>query len=382
MSPTTLLGLDAQALPPLAALPSGASRSAAVAHPPRWLPIAASSIGVMGLALTSGVLAVAHRFIDELSHPHRELDDAQLAQLGGDWSLPRPLPEPPAELQRALSFAAPKGPLLRGEFWAQPCPAPTVVICHGYRTPSARLRPIAALEYSHGFNVLLFDFRGHGESAPAATTGGNAEVRDLQAALDVAVRQPEALPGQIILHGFSMGAAIALLTPPHPAVAAIIADSPYARLDDILRTLIAWQLNAESTGWLPPLRVLGRLVPALAWSAVTASRPLFRLRFGHALIGRPDSVFKRVRRQSVAPLAQRPPILLIHAVGDRFIPIAHARRIAAAAQARNVPLETYFVEAEGHCGAYAHDPDGYVAAVMRFVRRHAAGPHPLPDTVA
>src|SRR5260370_28638185 len=108
MSPMSLVGLDAHALPPLAALPSGASRSAAVAHPHRWLPIAASSIGVMGLALTSGVLAVAHRLIDELSRPHRELDDAQLAQLGGDWSLPRPLPEPPAELKRALSFAAPK----------------------------------------------------------------------------------------------------------------------------------------------------------------------------------------------------------------------------------------------------------------------------------
>jgi uncharacterized protein len=382
MSPMSLLGLDAHALPPLAALPSGPSRSAAVAHPHRWLPIAASSIGVMSFAVASGVLAVAHRFIDELSRPHRELDDAQLAQLGGDWSLPRPLPEPPAALQRALSFAAPKGPLLRGEFWAQPCPAPTVVICHGYRTPSVRLRPIAALEYSHGFNVLLFDFRGHGESAAAATTGGNAEVRDLQAALDVAVRQPEALPGRIILHGFSMGAAIALLTPPHPAVAAIIADSPYARLDDILRTLIAWQLSAESTGWRPPLRVLVRLVPALAWSAVTVSRPLFRLRFGYALVGRPDSVFKRGRRRSAAPPAPRPAILLIHAVGDRFIPIAHARRIAAAARACDVPLETYFVEADGHCGAYAHDPDGYVAAVMRFVGRHVAGPHPLPDTAA
>jgi hypothetical protein len=101
-----------------------------------------------------------------------------------------------------------------------------------------------------------------------------------------------------------------------------------------------------------------------------SGRPLFRLRFGHALVGRPDSIFKRGRRRSATPPTHRPPILLIHAVGDRFIPITHARRIAAAAQACDVPLETYFVEAEGHCGAYAHDPDGYVAAVMRFVRRH------------
>ena len=53
---------------------------------------------------------------------------------------------------------------------------------------------------------------------------------------------------------------------------------PYARLDDILRTLIAWQLNAESATWAPPARLLARLVPALAWTAVAASRPIFRVR--------------------------------------------------------------------------------------------------------
>jgi alpha-beta hydrolase superfamily lysophospholipase len=342
------------------------------AHPRRWLPVAASSIAVMTLALTSGVVAVANRFIDELSHPHRELDDSQLSHIGA-VTLPALLPDPPQALQRALTFQAPKGPLLRGEFWAQPHPAPTVVICHGYRTPRARLRPVALLQYSQGFNVFTFDFRGHGESAPAATTGGSAEVFDLRAAVDLAAHQPETLPGRIVLHGFSMGAATAMLLPPNPDVAAIIADSPYARLDDILRTLIAWQLNAESAAWAPPVRHLARLVPALAWSAVVASRPIFRLRYGHPLIGRPDAIFKRSRRRAASG-AHCPPILLIHATRDRFIPIAHARRIAAAARACDAPLETYFVDTEPHCGAYSHDPDTYVATVMGFLARHLQPP--------
>jgi uncharacterized protein len=58
---------------------------------------------------------------------------------------------------------------------------------------------------------------------------------------------------------------------------------------------------------------------------------------------------------------------LIHAAGDGFVPFAHARRIADAARASGAPLETYFVECEGHCAAYGHDPERYVTTVMRFV---------------
>lgn len=348
---------------------------AAATHPRRWLPIAASGLGVLTLAVTSGIAAIANRFIEELSSPHRELDDAQLAQIGGVLGMPELLPDPPLNLQRAVSFHAPRGPELRGEFWAQPQPAATVIICHGYRTPRARMRPVALLEYAHGFNVLTFDFRGHGESAAAATSGGAAEVHDLRAAVDLAAAQPETLPRRIVLHGFSMGAATALLLAPHPDVAAIVADSPYARLDDILRTLIAWQLSAESATWAPPAQLLGRLVPAIAWTAVLASRPIFRLRYGYPLIGRPESVFKRMRgHEHTAPAVNSPPILLIHASGDNFVPIGHARRIAAAAAVCDVPLETYFVEGEGHCGAYGLDPDAYVAKVMEFIARSVSMP--------
>src|SRR5262249_24623188 len=266
--------------------------------------------------------------------------------------------------QRPLVFESANHLLLRGEFWAQSRPAPTIIVCHGYRTPSVHLRPVAALEYAHGFNVLLFDFRGHGESARAPTTGGVAEVRDLEAAVAVAAAQPETLPGRIILHGFSMGAAPALLAPPPPEVAAIIADSPYARLDAILRMYVRWQLTAGSARWHAPLDKLAHLFPLLSWSAVAASRLLFRIRFGHALVGRPDIAFRRWRAGEVdPPPAHRPPILLIHAVGDQFVPCEHSWRIADAAQAAGVPLETYFAECEGHCAAYGHDPDRYVAIV-------------------
>src|SRR5262249_8350972 len=155
--------------------------------PHRWLAVATTGLGLMGLAATSGILALANHFIDELSRPHQELDETQLpAQIAAGWRMPEGAVEPPHALQRPLAFQSAGELTLRGEFWAQPLPAPTIVICHGYRTSRVHLRPVAALEYAHGFNVLLFDFRGHGESARVPTTGGVAEVRDLEAALRVA----------------------------------------------------------------------------------------------------------------------------------------------------------------------------------------------------
>src|SRR5262249_14183978 len=143
----------------------------------------------------------------------------------------------------ALLFTTSDGTLLCGDFWAQPQPAPTIILCHGYRVSRSRLRPVASMQYVRGYNVLFFDFRGHGDSDSVITSAGNAEVHDLEAAWEVAMRQPETLPGRIVIHGFSMGAAVALLKPPHPQVAAIIADSPYSRSDDIMQRIISYQLR-------------------------------------------------------------------------------------------------------------------------------------------
>src|SRR5712692_1889374 len=299
----------------------------------RWLLGVAASMSVLSLAGTGSLVMLAHRLVDKLSRPHCLLDQQTF-----NWTLPAPEPEPPVSHRRSLLFQTSDGKLLCADFWAQPRLAPTVVICLGYRISRSHLRPVAALEYKFGYNVLLFDFRGHGESDSVATSGGNAEVRDLQAAITAASQQPETLHGKIIIHGFSMGASVALLTTPHPEVAAIIADSPYARLDQILRQIVRYRLAQESTSWISPLNRLRSLFPAVAWATVAASTIVFRLRFGHALVARPDMSFKRcrARAKSVLQLHQTP-ILLIHAAGDEIIPIAHARQLVAKAHAYDVP---------------------------------------------
>ena len=332
----------------------------------QWVIGIATSTGIVGLTVTGSLAVLAHFFVNELSRPHSPLRDTDLT-----WGMPESTGEPPASLQRSLLFKASDGTLLCGEFWAQPRPALTVVLCHGYRISRTHLRPAAGLQYGSGYNVLFFDFRGHGDSDSILTSAGNAEVLDLEAALFAASQQYETLPGKIIIHGFSMGAAVALLLPPHPDVVAIIADSPYARSDDIMRRIIYHRLLGKSHQWLPLFQPLRQLFPAITWCTVALCAIDFRLRFGFSVVARPVAAFKHWRVHSQKALHQQAiPILLIHSAGDTLIPIEHAHQIVAEARAHGVTLETYFVEHVNHCGAYGYHPLHYTSAIHRFLSRH------------
>lgn len=335
----------------------------------RWVIGLTGSIGLVAVMVSSGIVLLAHRFVNEFTHSHVLLDDDQFP-----WDMPGAEPEPPVMARRQLRIDTCDGKHLYGEFWAQAHPAPTIILCHGYRVPQIHLRPVAALEYRAGYNVLLFDFRGHGKSTQAVVSGGIAEVRDLQAAVQAARQQPETLPGKLALHGFSMGAAVSLLMPPHPEVVGIIADSAYARLDAILQRLVHYRLSEESISWPALFRRLLVLLPALCWTAVVASRLLFRLRFGHPLMARPDRSFKHWVASAKATYQPHPAILLIHSRDDELIPFSHAQQIAAQAQACHIPIETYFVHHAPHGGAYGSDPEQYVTRLKHFLAQQTGTP--------
>ncbi len=322
--------------------------------------------------LVGTTLALAGRVVDELTRPGTEVDGS--SPLWGGWNFPTADSEPPAGLLRPLAFTSRDGTLLRGEFWAQPKPAPTIVLSHGFRIPSKRFRGVAALEYAHGVNVLLFDYRGHGSSAPIPTSGGNAEINDLAAAVELAARQPETLEGRIIIHGFSMGAAVALLLPRDPNVAAIIADSPYARLDALVHRIIVWQTlqSFDDAGSLGAQKqsdaarsarrrmIWRRPVDALAWTLTQSGRVVFHFRFGHRLVARPDLAVQH-------SIAGDPPILLIHAIDDPLIPLSDAERLVAAAQSVGRKVKLYVTQSKVHCGSYNADPERYIQHIQAVV---------------
>jgi alpha-beta hydrolase superfamily lysophospholipase len=278
-----------------------------------------------------------------------------------------------------VSFRSADGAALRGEFWAQPIVAPTIIISHGFHLPSMHFRSVAALEYAHGANILLFDYRGHGASAPLPTTCGNAEVNDLIAAVHVAAGQPETRPKTVYIHGFSMGAAVALLLPPQSAVAGIIADSPYARLDEMILGIIREIFDEETARFRGPARAVRRLIPVLTHVTLTGGRILFQTRASHRLIARPDQAIQRhARKQAKRRMAARirlaptpapapPPILLIHAEHDPLISLRHARRLVTVARKVGRQIDEYYTPATVHCGSYGHDPERYMALLHAFL---------------
>ena len=332
-----------------------------------WFASIVASTAAVGLAAGSVMLVLGHRFIEEFTRPGITIDQAT-PQWGG-WTFPAAVVEPPTALQRAVTFHSADGALLRGEFWAQPRSAPTIIISHGFHLPCLHFRSVAALEYAHGANILLFDYRGHGKSALIPTTCGNAEVNDLLAAVDVATSQAETTRGRVYIHGFSMGAAVALLLPPHAAVAGIIADSSYARLDEMTRMLIAQILDQQTAGWRGPARVLRTLLPSLTRLTFLGGQLLFHARYRHPLVARPDRAIRDhpATKMVRAPGTLPPPILLIHAEEDPLIGLHHAHRLVAAARAAGRSIQVYFTPCAIHCGSYGHDPQRYMALIQEFV---------------
>lgn len=83
-----------------------------------------------------------------------------------------------------IRFKAEDGLPLAG--WFLPCPGATraVVLLHGARRNRLAMVPHARLLREHGYAVLLYDARGHGESGDAPDSFGGNETRDLLGAMD------------------------------------------------------------------------------------------------------------------------------------------------------------------------------------------------------
>jgi len=227
--------------------------------------------------------------------------------------------------------------------------APVVLACGGYRGQRSDLLGISSALWRAGFNVLLFDYRGHG-GAPVPVTLGYHELADARAAVVFLRRRfPESALGAI---GFSMGAAVALMAAARePDLRAVVADSPFETQREIVRFRVR-----QAAGWLAsrPTGVLGDAVVALA-----DRRLRRRLGFGFADL---DPL------REAALLSQ--PLLLVHGEADRDVPVEHSRRIAAAAAQAGVLVETWFLPGAGHCEAYFLDRPRYCERVVAFFRQH------------
>ena len=187
----------------------------------------------------------------------------------------------------------------------------TVIICHGIGSNKASVLNIARSLVPHGYNVLVFDFRGHGESDGQLTSLGDLERQDVLAAVQWLQEQHPRQSRRVLGLGVSTGAAALLSAAidPSPAGQSIEAVAVLAGFDE-LRGL---GRSVATTRFLPPLSwVADRVGLALASAQVGTDLKQF------------------APAQTIKQLWPRP-LLVIHGLNDDIIPFEHGERLFEAA---------------------------------------------------
>ena len=225
--------------------------------------------------------------------------------------------------------AAPDLPMARG----------TIILGHGYSGSRHADLAFPAFLVPAGYNVLMPDFRAHGESGGEQTSVGYIEHRDVLAA--VAYLQERGLT-RIGIMGFSMGAVIAIVSGALcPDLLGVLADSSYARLPVPIAQVMQQQWGYPA----PVARRLGEL----------------GMRFVARNLGFDAEEAAPVRL--IGRISPRP-VLLIHGAADRLVPPSEAYALYAAA---GPPKELWLVPGAGHdTGGFGREPEEYTRRVLAF----------------
>jgi alpha-beta hydrolase superfamily lysophospholipase len=106
-----------------------------------------------------------------------------------------------------VSISSPNGRLAAWFGPADSVARGTVALFHGYTSNKSKLVHEATLFHQMGYNILLVDFAGNGDSKGYRTTVGYREAYDVKAAVDwLKHNAPGTAQSQPVLYGVSMGA--------------------------------------------------------------------------------------------------------------------------------------------------------------------------------
>jgi uncharacterized protein len=182
-------------------------------------------------------------------------------------------------------------------------PAPAVVVLHGAGSQKENHVDYARAALAHGFAVLTFDNRGHGETEGDL---GPAVLGDMQRLVRLLADRPEVDESRIAVRGSSMGGLLAIhLAAATESVAAVVAICPAAEwmlIEDVRRVADGQPPPAGS--YLEAMRIDARAL--VAWLGE------------HTVADAVDRLGSR-------------PLLLIHARGDESIPVSHSEELYARA---------------------------------------------------
>jgi len=188
---------------------------------------------------------------------------------------------------------------------------------------------------ANNFNVLMFDFRGRGESDKAVYSIGYFEKYDLAGAYDYLLSRGY-IPQRIGVISISLGGGTAVLALPLMSqVGGLVLDSSYSDM----HTLIERELPGRS-----------RLPKQFSWGISLWARIIYRVKFDEMI---PKDVLQNYQDRK---------FLIIHGTTDKYVPIQDALDL----EKSSPKSELWIVSEAGHVKAYAKDPKEYINRVTNY----------------
>lgn len=214
------------------------------------------------------------------------------------------------------------------------------IMMHGYRGTAIRdFSGGGKLMIDSGYNVILIDERGHGQSEGHQITFGIKEKRDAKSWIDFAYKT-FGNDIKIVLIGISMGAASALLASDNLKEGdLVIADCPYVTTKSIICNVLKMR----------------KLNPKLVFPIVN----LGSLIFGHANLAKEDA-YSHVKNSKAK-------FLIIHGDIDSLVPYTFSKALAD-----SFPDKVRYELFKGaeHGISYIIDEDRYKKIVTDFINNN------------
>jgi pimeloyl-ACP methyl ester carboxylesterase len=220
-------------------------------------------------------------------------------------------------------FNSADGTRLNGFFFeseAKPETA-TIIFFHGNGGNITSVSWLGQRFAKHGFNVLLFDYRGYGASDGVAGDESGLYA-DGDAAVAFVVNQKKARPDQIVLYGHSLGTAIVADVASRGHFGAVVLESGFSSASSVATSALPW---------------LPRWLHFLGKNRFESARKLRRV---------------------------KSPILIAHGDPDRTISSSEAQILFASA---NDPRRLLIVPGAGHV-PFGSGGEKYLNQVEQFIR--------------
>jgi pimeloyl-ACP methyl ester carboxylesterase len=238
---------------------------------------------------------------------------------------------------RDISFKDDAGLTLRG-WWIPGTRAETIVMVHGWT--SSRREPLSRSDYLHaaGYNLLVFDLRGHGQSDGNYTTLGSQEPADVRAAVSLARTESS---GPIALFGYSMGGASVIEEAARDSgISAVVEDSAFDTTANLLSVYFTQRTSMPAMPFGRMMLALGQIDLHIDLGAV---RPV-------------DAAGELIH-----------PLLAIVGGADTLVPPVEGMNIYNAARG---PKQLLFIAKARHVGGYYTDRPRYERTVLGFLARY------------